>query len=156
MSRKKGVVSCPHNQGVECQGPGEKCAECGWNPTVMEARLQDQRDTRRAERTVEGWQLYTGKVAEEPLYQVWRQTRNKCYDPSHPGYENYGAKGIGMCQSWKYSLVEFVNDMGPRPKGYVLGRRDMNGDFNPSNCEWIPVGESRRRMNQHRKAGRQA
>lgn len=142
---------CPYNNYIDCKkGRTEQCLHCGWNPEVRKERLQAKAKRRMAEDREE----YQNRVVDEPLYQVWRQTRNKCHDPDHPGFISYGAKGIRMCQSWRYSLTAFIHDMGPRPDGYVLGRKDLDGPFSPGNCEWMPRGELMRRMNEHKAKAR--
>jgi hypothetical protein len=39
----------------------------------------------------------------------------KCYDPSHPDYENEGAIGIKVTERF-WSYEDFLEAMGPRPK----------------------------------------
>lgn len=34
----KRTIPCPHNEGIQCSPDNQKCASCGWNPTVAKAR----------------------------------------------------------------------------------------------------------------------
>ena len=60
--------------------------------------------------------------------------RKRCFNPNCKGYENYGARGITVCDRWD-DFHLFVLDMGPRPEGYTLERKN-NGNYEPSNCRW--------------------
>lgn len=62
---------------------------------------------------------------------------DRCRNPSAINYKWYGAKGIDVCKEWE-SFKEFVKDMDPRPKGYVLHRIDKSVGYCPQNCQWSP------------------
>ena len=66
--------------------------------------------------------------------------RRRCNSPKDTGYKDYGGRGIKVCQRWN-KFNNFLADMGERPKGYSLERIDVNGNYEPKNCKWIPMSE---------------
>ena len=78
--------------------------------------------------------------APHPLYTTWTGMRSRCNNPNHSDYEYYGARGIKVCERWDDFLL-FVEDMGARPIGKTLDRKDVNGDYEPSNCKWSTHSE---------------
>lgn len=61
--------------------------------------------------------------------------RQRCTDVNHPDYAFYGARGITMDPLWD-SFVLFFEDMGSRPPGMTLDRKDNELGYGPTNCKW--------------------
>lgn len=75
-----------------------------------------------------------GKVA--PEYWIWRSMKQRCLDKSNIAYENYGGRGITICNEW-LDFETFYKQMGPRPsKNHSINRIDNNAGYCPGNCEW--------------------
>jgi len=75
------------------------------------------------------------------LYREWYSIKSRCYNNKEDSYKNYGGRGITMCDDWKNSFVSFMN--WALKNGYSdelsIERNDVNGNYEPSNCTWIPL-----------------
>lgn len=81
-------------------------------------------------------------------YNSWVNMMQRCYNPRCKDFKNYGGRGIKVCDRW-HDFVNFLADMGLRPAaGYSIERVNVDKDYEPSNCIWLPMSEqSKNRRN---------
>lgn len=68
-------------------------------------------------------------------YRAWWDMLCAARLPRVRRYKYVGAKGIRVCDRW-LDFQNFLNDMGLKPEGFNLTRKDRRGDFAPDNCVW--------------------
>lgn len=76
-------------------------------------------------------------------YRIWTDMRRRCHDPRRPDFKNYGARGVTVCDQWRFGFGSltgfevFYRDMGPRPsKAHTLDRVDNAAPYCAQNCRW--------------------
>ena len=66
--------------------------------------------------------------------------RSRCLYTSNNS-KNYKGRGISICDEWVNDYDKFFEDMGERPEGMTLERKEVNGNYEPNNCKWATVKE---------------
>ena len=69
--------------------------------------------------------------------------KRRCYNSKVPDYKYYGGRGIKVCEEWKDDFQKFAD--WAITHGYTdnltIDRRNVNGDYEPSNCQWVTMAE---------------
>ena len=83
-------------------------------------------------------------LSKHYLYRTYRNMINRCTSIENGSYEQYGGRGIRVCDRWLepegQGFLNFLEDMGERPEGASLDRVNTNGDYSPTNCRWTDAG----------------
>ncbi len=74
-------------------------------------------------------------VGKRMSYRSWNQIIQRCTIARNPRYNDYGGRGITVCERWlQYS--NFAADMGEPPAGFQIERKDNNAGYSLENCIW--------------------
>lgn len=83
-------------------------------------------------------------------YISWTKLKQRCENKNSHKYPSYGGRGITVCERWSKSFEAFLEDMGPRPEGCSIERRDNNEGYSKDNCLWASRKEQQRNMRTNR------
>jgi hypothetical protein len=130
-----------HNSGAYyvCQ------CDCKQKTTVRLAHLKNGNTVscgcwRKTRRLVHG-------MHRTPEHNAWSNAHSRCYNPKNHAYNDYGGRGITMCDRWRgpHGFENFFSDVGPRPSlKHSLDRFPNNdGNYEPGNCRWATKEEQR-------------
>ena len=82
------------------------------------------------------------------LYRKWEGMISRCHNKSHASHVTYFKRGIIVCDEWRHDFTKFEKwalDNGSK-KGLDIDRRDIDGNYEPSNCRFITRSENVRQQ----------
>jgi hypothetical protein len=88
-------------------------------------------------------------MSRTKVYQVYRAMLARCLSPNHPQYDDYGGRGIAVCERWM-AFENFLADMGEPPDGMTLDRLENNKGYEPGNCAWRTRRQQQNNMRSNR------
>lgn len=91
-------------------------------------------------------------LSESAEYRVWHGMKRRCYDVRRRDYKYYGGRNVTVCDRWRESFVNFLDDMGLKPFAEAtLERVDNNAGYEKSNCKWATWEEQKQNTRNVRK-----
>lgn len=79
---------------------------------------------------------------KQKLKHAYSNMLKRCYDPESRRYENYGARGIRVCEEWldpiggRHRFYRWCLDNGVQCD-LQIDRIDVNGNYHPDNCRFV-------------------
>lgn len=87
-------------------------------------------------------------LSHERLYSVYSGMISRCYNKNHPHYNNWGGRGIKVCDEWLWDYQAFRKlalssgyDENKDRKLQNLDRINNDGNYCPENCRWATASE---------------
>jgi len=117
--------------------------ECGEKHWVQAAKVRGNysKQCEKCQFKEYGFKPVHGK-ARSVMHYLWSSMRQRCNNPKNAKFNDYGRRGIKICERWN-KFENFLADMGERPsKDVVLDRINNDGDYEPTNCKWSERYES--------------
>jgi len=88
------------------------------------------------------------------LYIIWLDIKQRCFNPRHAGWKDYGGRGITIYDPWVNNPKRFILDVlgaiGEKPDGYSIDRKDVNVGYYPGNLKWSTKAQQNRNMRRNR------
>lgn len=116
--------------------------DCGQEVTVEGASLRGAHTKSCGCKKRENAHSITHGKSKTVEYQIWRGMISRCENPKVERFPSYGGDGITVCRRWRHGddrktgFEYFIADMGERPPGGTLERKDPTANYEPSNTRW--------------------
>ena len=76
-------------------------------------------------------------------WRIWRGLKDRCCNPRHSSYPDYGGRGVSLCERWQEDFIHFLQDMGDCPEeDSQIDRISSAGNYEPGNCRWVSPSEN--------------
>lgn len=83
--------------------------------------------------------MTTHGMSKSVEYRHYAGMLARCSDTDDKNYEDYGARGITVCEEFLDDFLNFYREMGPKPtdgQRWSVGRIDNNQGYNVGNVRW--------------------
>lgn len=84
-------------------------------------------------------QLTKHNLYYHPLYNVWTGMKLRCYQKNHLRFNDWGGRGIIVCDAWKNDFKVFYDwaIANEWKENLQIDRINNDGNYEPTNCRFI-------------------
>lgn len=85
-------------------------------------------------------------LCRHPLYNTWKDMKQRCYNVNYTDYHNYGGRGIFVCSEWIDNAEAFIKwaELNGYQEGLTLDRIENDKEYSPNNCRFSTRGVQNR------------
>jgi len=118
--------------------------DCYKETIVMTCNLRSKKRPTRScgcsRRENDRWQNRKHGMSGTSEYRTWAAMLQRCGNSKSPAWMDYGGRGIKVCDRWIF-FKNFYKDIGPKPEGMSLERKNNDLGYFPENCCWATSAE---------------
>lgn len=84
-------------------------------------------------------------MTDTSIYYLWQGMKDRCLNPNNKRFNDYGGRGISVCNEWLDSdvFIEWAIENGWE-EGLQIDRIDVDGNYEPANCRFVTQLENAR------------
>lgn len=124
---------CGNEKNVATRYLGKGTSSCGCYSKELHAKMQTRHGKRYSR-----------------IYDLHKSMVDRCNRKTAHEYENYGGRGIKVCDEWmdfqnfyEWAMANGYDENSSR-KECTLDRIDVNGNYEPSNCRFVSMKTQQR------------
>lgn len=98
-----------------------------------------------------------GDSRKNRLYRIYNNMKNRCTNPTMQFFHRYGGRGISVCREWKdnYEVFRAWALANGYADNLTIDRINNNGNYEPSNCQWITASANSKKRFTDRKLAKE-
>ena len=85
------------------------------------------------------------------FYKVWAQMKQRCNNPKHPRFKDYGGRGITICKRWDLFSNFFIDMNESYKDNLTLDRINNSKGYSKNNCKWSTYREQNENRRDNKK-----
>jgi len=121
-----------------------ECPQCKKDTPINRDKMKQNKSCGCATKKLQTQAKITHGQTDTALFRVWKELKQRCFNPKSSKYSRYGGRGISVCDEWlefepfmEWSLANgYVAPAKGKRNPISIDRRENDGNYEPSNCRW--------------------